>query len=515
MDRFRQAAIGVGVFFVVISLWLLFDSRSTSVPEAAPSPPPAAEPTVVPTPTPTPEPTPIPTPIRPSIAIETIELSSVGQPFGTEIQGVLTFRGNPTRTFHGTGPAPDDPAIRWAIPQGGWCEAELEGAEARCGLGWTGQPAVFERDGKTWVVAGGYDGAVHFLNGSSGAELLPPFAFDGPTTSSVTIDPDGYALAYAGSKDGTFRIISFDQADGPVELWRMEAAQFDEVRFSDDWDGSALVVGELLVVGGGNGQIVVVKLNKGLDDDGLVTVAPEIAWNSPTWDDELDIALGGGVVPDQNGAVQSSISMSGTTVWMANSGGLILGWDLSPLISGLEPEQVFRYWIGDNADSTVVVGSSGELYVGQLLDRANERGIAAGQILRLDPLANDPVVWSFEDGVEQFHGIKSTVALHGSSLFVTTNSGRLLQISAADGTLVWDTQLVGPTWASPIIVDDQLIIGDCDGTLRGFDVSDSTASPVEEWSIKLGGCLESTPVMWNGIIYVGSSDGRVFAITDN
>jgi len=295
----------------------------------------------------------------------------------------------------------------------------------------------------------------------------------------------------------------------------MEAAQFDEVRFSDDWDGSALVVGELLVVGGGNGQIVVVKLNKSLDDDGLVTVAPEIAWNSPTWDDELDIALGDGVVPDQNGAVQSSISMSGTTVWMANSGGLILGWDLSPLISGLEPEQVFRYWIGDNADSTVVVGSSGELYVGQLLDRANERGIAAGQILRLDPLANDPVVWSFEDGVEQFHGIKSTVALHGSSLFVTTNSGRLLQISAADGTLVWDTQLVGPTWASPIIVDDQLIIGDCDGTLRGFDVSDSTASPVEEWSIKLGGCLESTPVMWNGIIYVGSSDGRVFAITDN
>lgn len=515
MDRLKQAAIGIGVFVVVISLWLLFDSRGTPVPEAAPTPTPTATPTPVPTPTPTPEPTPIPTPSRPSISVETIELSSVGQPFDSEMQGVLTFRGNPTRTFYGTGPAPENPAIRWASPQGGWCEAEPAGAEARCGLGWTGQPAVFEREGQTWLVAGGYDGALHFLNASSGAELLPSFAFDGPITSSVTIDPDGHALAYAGSKDGTFRIVSFDQPDGPAELWRMEAAQFDEVRFSDDWDGSALVVGDLLVVGGGNGQIVVVKLNKGIDADGFISVAPEIAWNSPTWDDELDTALGAGVVIDENVAVQSSISMSGTTVWLANSGGLVLGWDLSPLISGREPEQVFRYWLGDNADSTVVVGPSGDLYVGQLLERANERGTTAGQIFRLDPLAPDPVVWSFEDGIEQFHGTLATVALHGNSLFVTTNSGRLLQISAADGTLMWDTQLAGPTWASPIIVDDQLIVGDCDGTLRGFDISDPNNAPFEKWSINIGGCLESTPVMWDGIIYIGSSDGRIFALTDN
>src|SRR4029450_11015780 len=29
--------------------------------------------------------------------------AKVGQPFGTTVNGLLTFRGNPTRTFYGTG----------------------------------------------------------------------------------------------------------------------------------------------------------------------------------------------------------------------------------------------------------------------------------------------------------------------------------------------------------------------------------------------------------------------------
>jgi len=60
-------------------------------------------PTATPTPTPTPVPTPTPYPgwVDPATAFQ----PSSGMP------GLLTFRGNPTRTFYGTGPAPQAPEV--------------------------------------------------------------------------------------------------------------------------------------------------------------------------------------------------------------------------------------------------------------------------------------------------------------------------------------------------------------------------------------------------------------------
>src|SRR5262245_15614656 len=82
--------------------------------------------------------------------------AGVGKPYGDKVQGLLTFRGNPTRTYYGTGPLPrTTPTRRWQFPQsGGLCHLSSDKGETKewCGNGWTGQPAVFERDGRTWVV---------------------------------------------------------------------------------------------------------------------------------------------------------------------------------------------------------------------------------------------------------------------------------------------------------------------------------------------------------------------------
>src|SRR5262245_39570688 len=43
---------------------------------------------------------------------------ATGKPFGTKVNGLLTFRGNPTRTFYGTGPAVrSNPTQLWAFPK--------------------------------------------------------------------------------------------------------------------------------------------------------------------------------------------------------------------------------------------------------------------------------------------------------------------------------------------------------------------------------------------------------------
>jgi len=510
----RNTALGVGFAVAVLAIWLAFDSRGGDDPLAdfvAATPEPTAAPVDT---TVEPEPEPSPTPETATFDFEPVPIGSVGQPGSDTVAGVLTFRGNATRTYYGAD-VPTEPVVRWTFPpEGTICEPEPVGdAALRCGTGWTGQPAVFEREDRTWLVVGAYDGGLHFLDAATGQPIMPAFPFDGPVKGSVTIDPSGSALAYVGSSDGSFRIIAFDRADAPQELWRLDAATVEPVRFSDDWDGAALVIDDLLVVGGENGQLYVIALNRSTDADGLVTVDPELVWNTPTWDDELDAALPEG---DENVSVETSISALDTTVWLANSGGLVQGWDLAPISTGDLPVQVFRYWLGDDADSTVVVGPDGELYTGQLLERATTQAQEVGQVVRLDPAsAADPLVWGFVDGTEQFRGVLSTVALGGDVVYSTTNGGRLLALDRADGTVRWEKQLTGPTWGSPIVVDDVLIVGDCGGVLRAYDVSDTTIDPPLLWDIALGGCLESTPVVWNGAVYIGSRDGRIFALADN
>jgi hypothetical protein len=43
-----------------------------------------------------------------------VDPASVGQPYySATVSGLLTFRGNPTRTYHGRGPIPREPRTLW------------------------------------------------------------------------------------------------------------------------------------------------------------------------------------------------------------------------------------------------------------------------------------------------------------------------------------------------------------------------------------------------------------------
>ena len=66
-----------------------------------------------------------------------------------------------------------------------------------------------------------------------------------------------------------------------------------------------------------------------------------------------------------------------------------------------------------------------------------------------------------------------------------------------------------------MVVDDVLIYGDCNGVLHGYDVSDTSVAPPQLWEVRLGGCIEATPAVWNGTIYVGTRGGKFFALSDD
>ena len=442
-----------------------------------------------------------------------VDPASVGKPWGTEVDGLLTFRGNPTRTWYGKGPVPSSPGVLWQFPDSAMCSPSSDKGVTKvwCGTGWTGEPAVFERDGRTWVVFGAYDRAVHFLDADTGERILGDFPTGDIIKGTVTIDPDGYPIVYTGSRDGYYRVLAIDRPEA-TELWKLSADAVSPTLWNDDWDGSGLILRDFLIEGGENSQFHVARLNRAYGADGLVTVAPSLVFNTPSWDDQLLADIGG----SNEVSVENSVAIWNDIAYFANSGGLVQGWDLSSLRTGTgTPSRVFRFWTGDDTDASVVVDEEGMLYVASEWERHNARSAEIGQIMKLDPSRpDDPLVWSLKDQVADKAGVWGTPALYKDLVVVATYQGTVYGIDRATGEVRWEQGVPGPLMGSPVIVDGVWIQGGCDGVLRGFDVSDTSRAPAQLWEITLGGCIESTPAVWKGRIYVGTRAGYLFALGD-
>jgi hypothetical protein len=72
------------------------------------------------------------------------------QPYpNADLEGLLTFRGNPSRTYHGKGPVPRAlPAVLHRFPDEPMCRSSVNLGTTKvwCGMGWTGQPLIAERE---------------------------------------------------------------------------------------------------------------------------------------------------------------------------------------------------------------------------------------------------------------------------------------------------------------------------------------------------------------------------------
>lgn len=441
-----------------------------------------------------------------------VPASTVGRPWG-DVVGLTMFRGNPTHTFHGTGPLPDGLDVLWRFPEDSpMCGTSAVGGEATvwCGSGWTGQPVVWERpDGVTEVIFGAYDKNIHFLDAETGERTRADFYMGDIIKGSVVLDPDGFPLLYAGSRDSRFRIIALDR-EQPTEIWGLEATSVAGM-WNNDWDSSPVIVDDTLLVGGENSWWFAVKLDRKRDETGQVTVQPEILYQTPMWTDDLLRSVG------RQQSVESSTAVFGNVAYVANSAGRVVGIDISGNVTD-EERIVFDFWMGDDVDSSIVIDERGMLYVASEIDLNTARGTEIGQLAKLDPSKpEDPLVWSIPipavDGIAG--GVWATPALAESILFVPTNVGELLAVDTDDGTVVWRDQVGPHAWSSPVVVDDSLVVAiDCeiDSGFRAYDITDP-AHPLVRWESRVtGGCIESTPAVWGGRLFVGSRDGFFYSL---
>ncbi len=435
----------------------------------------------------------------------------VGVPHG-EVEGLTMFRGNPSRTYYGSGAVPDAMTVRWRFPESPMCGNSPVGGEPKqwCGTGWTGQPVVWERpDGVTEVIFGAYDKRIHFVDAASGDRTRPAFSMGDIIKGSVTLDPDGYPLLFAGSRHPRFRVIALDR-EVPTELWSLDAASVPGM-WNNDWDSNPVVVDGVLYVGGENSWWFAIELNRRYDDDGLVTAEPMIVYATPAFTDELVARVG------RQQSVENSTAVFGDRAYFATSAGRVVGVDISTLPGG-PAEIVFDFWMGDDVDATLVVDETGALYVAAQIDLATQRGRDVGQLVKLDPTRpDDPIVWSQHipaaNGVSG--GVWATPALVDDILFVATNPGELLAVETATGEIVWRDDIGTHAWSSPVHAGDRLVVAvNCDTVpaLRVYDVRDPRRPEMVGEEAFAGGCIESTPALWKGSLYVGSRDGFFYAL---
>jgi outer membrane protein assembly factor BamB len=77
------------------------------------------------------------------------------------------------------------------------------------------------------------------------------------------------------------------------------------------------------------------------------------------------------------------------------------------------------------------------------------------------------------------------------------------------GTLVekWSATTGGTVHSSPAVVNGVVYVGSEDGKLYAFDATGGAL----QWTATTGGPVDSSPAVVNGVVYVGSGDGNLYA----
>jgi outer membrane protein assembly factor BamB len=122
------------------------------------------------------------------------------------------------------------------------------------------------------------------------------------------------------------------------------------------------------------------------------------------------------------------------------------------------------------------------------------------------PNPNSGALWVF-DGVKRMMG---SVAVNQGLVVAADFAGIVHCLDADTGQAYWTHDASSQFWASPLIVDDRIIVGDVDGHHSIFALSKNERLVAK---CQAGEVIASAPVFANGVIYISAGD-TLYAIED-
>ncbi len=121
--------------------------------------------------------------------------------------------------------------------------------------------------------------------------------------------------------------------------------------------------------------------------------------------------------------------------------------------------------------------------------------------------------------VRYFHeeGLMPTIqpVIAGGRLYVGTLAGRLYAIDVASGRDVWTGETGSAVLHTGCVTPGGLVVVGCaDGTVQAFSANPGVGSPARQWSFATGAAVWNSPLPWDGAVFIGSRDGKLYALDE-
>ncbi len=474
-----------------------------------------------------------------------------------------SYLGGASRRLEGWGPAPDNLNLTWKTRIGGGpTQRKADNALVIwSGTGWTGQSTVVRSGDKNWLLIGGYDHNLHRINAATGKvkwQAEWPDVMKGTNTVVANPEPSEDAtriIVVSGSRRGSdlsvgdkriapLRAVSFSKGK---ELWRLPIPKTDN--YSQDVDSSPLWYKGVLYAPVEPGYVYALdpftteKVGKHRE--------PRVLARSPRLYDDEDVTAH----PDlgeANLAIESSPSAIGDVIYITSGAGHVYGLDRRTL------KVVWDFKTGSDIDGTPVVTSDNKLLVTLEKQYVDERG---GAYL-LDPSKPpaDAVVWYYPTPTRGFSewaggsvGLspRTTATMTGLALGSQRSTASTVPSASSRSTAPRRSGRKDPGAAkkAPAPVEvfvDRVGCIDLDAGARrrharhrrllaqGRAVSAEVQArregrlrrPTEPRravvdrivqaidSFEGNAAFESTPLVWNGHVFIGCRDGYLYCLGD-
>ncbi|RPE71653.1 outer membrane protein assembly factor BamB [Pacificibacter maritimus] len=355
------------------------------------------------------------------------------------------------------------PVVAWTAPIGKGNTRKLRIASAP--VAGNGVIATYDAGATVSVVSASTGGLIW------SADLTPSTENRGDASSgSLALSGDTLLAASAYGE-----VVAFDLTSGAVK-WRQRL---------DAAGASGLTIHKgLAYVVGGDSQLWAIDLVTGLvkwQVSGSETTASRVGAAAPAVNDRL------AVVPFASGDILGVFRKGGTQLWSASLAGQRAG--------------VVYANVSDITSDPVILGNT--VYMGN----------QAGRYAAYD-METGARRWTADEGAY------SPASVIGGSVFLISDRGQLVRLSAQDGSVIWRQQLPYFTTDKirkrkdvfahygPVAAGGKLWVASSDKILRGFSPTNGALST----QIALPAGAASDPIVVGGVMYVLLENGTLAAV---
>lgn len=444
----------------------------------------------------------------------------------TELDGILTFRGNHLRNSPSFGTATIQEKkleVAWSL--------KTSASSWGGGAGWSGQPAIvrwpketrqvmnLNEDAKlidtlVEVIYASLDGNIYFLDLETGMKTRSNIKISNPLKGSLSLDPRGYPLLYVGEGIPEIKSIGYNiySLIDHSKLYYVNGLDPLAFRRWGAFDSSALINKDTdtLLLGGENGLFYHLKLNTSYDPNSKsIDVYP------------VPLKYRYKIKNNPYQGIENSVAAYKNLLYFADNGGSIQALNL------LTMKPIWALASLDDTDATITLEVENEipfLYTGTEVDHQGLQGYAhirkinglTGEVLwqvrykcYTDPKVNGGMLATNVIGKHNsVHLVIFTLARYNQF-----NAGLMVALDKKTGEEVWTWAMPSYAWSSPVDFYDEegnmyLIQSDSMGNMHLLDGLKGKLLH----TINLGANIEASPAIFENTIVVATRAHKIIGV---